>query len=130
MREVTCQYCSGRALYIDSKVIYNGRSYGMIYLCAPCKAFVGVHPGTDKPLGVLANSELRGWKMKAHRSFDQLWKSGIMSRRKAYEWLAEKMNLPVKKTHIGYFQVIQCQEVVRLVSDYFNSTPAEQIGGS
>ena len=29
-------------------------------------AYVGVHKGTDKPLGRLANAELRYWKKRAH----------------------------------------------------------------
>ena len=31
----------------------------MIYICKPCDAYVGVHKGTDKALGRLANKELR-----------------------------------------------------------------------
>lgn len=50
MRKVFCDYCGQQAEYVDSKIIY-GRSYGMMYLCRTCMAYVGVHKGTDKPLG-------------------------------------------------------------------------------
>ena len=40
-----CPYCGNRTEYVDSSVIY-GRSYGMIYLCWDCMAYVGVHKGT------------------------------------------------------------------------------------
>ena len=72
MRKVYCDYCGRETEYVDSKVIY-GKSYGKIYLCRNCMAYVGVHKGTDKPLGRLANAELRNWKKAAHAVFDPLW---------------------------------------------------------
>lgn len=67
--EICCDYCGGPTEYVDSSVIY-GRSYGMIYLCRPCRAYVGVHRGTNKPLGRLAPSTgaatmpMLGWLKK------------------------------------------------------------------
>ena len=57
------------------------------------------------------------WKMAAHASFDPLWKTGpFRGRRKAaYGWLAGQMGLPVEKTHIGMFDVPQCQEVIKII---------------
>ena len=71
----------------------------------------------DKPLGRLADATLRKWKMAAHASFDPLWKTGpFRGRRKAaYGWLAGQMGLPVEKTHIGMFDVPQCQEVIKII---------------
>jgi len=88
----------------------------MVYLCRPCDAYVGVHKGTDRPLGRLANAELRHWKNAAHASFDPLWQFGKYRGRRndAYRWLAEKMGLPEEKTHIGMFDVAQCQKVIIL----------------
>ncbi len=54
-----CPYCGNRTEYVDSSVIY-GRSYGMIYLCWDCMAYVGVHKGTDRALGRLANYRTKG----------------------------------------------------------------------
>lgn len=115
MKKVYCDYCGRQAEYIDSKVIY-GKSYGMIYLCRNCMAYVGVHKGTDKPLGRLANAQLRYWKKAAHAEFDPLWKYGKFKHRRnaAYAWLAEQMNLPVDKTHIGMFDVGQCKAVIQI----------------
>ena len=92
MRKVYCDYCGRETEYVDSKVIY-GKSYGKIYLCRNCMAYVGVHKGTDKPLGRLANAELRNWKKAAHAVFDPLWKYGRFRghRNAAYAWLAQKM---------------------------------------
>ena len=68
-QKILCDYCGRQAEYVDSAEIYNGKSYGMIYLCRPCKAYVGVHRGSDKPLGRLADAELREWKKRAHAAF-------------------------------------------------------------
>ena len=113
MKTVYCDYCGRRAEYVDSSEVY-GRSYGMIYLCRPCKAWVGVHKGTDKPLGRLANEELRHWKRTAHAFFDPFWQVGRFKHQRngAYKWLSEQMGLPREKTHIGMFDVHQCKQVI------------------
>jgi len=117
MREVNCDYCDQRAEFVDSAEVYNGRSYGMIYLCRPCDAYVGVHKGSDQPLGRLANAQLRHWKKAAHAAFDMLWKSRRMTRSKAYAWLSQKMNLPQARTHIGMFDVDKCKQVVAIMKN-------------
>lgn len=120
MKEVYCDYCGRRAEFVDSKVIY-GKSYGMIYLCRCCPgyAYVGVHKGTDRPLGRLADMELRELKKLAHAAFDPLWKEGRFKghRKAAYAWLSEQMGLPQEKTHIGMFDTAQCERVVQICQE-------------
>ena len=92
MQKVICPYCGRVAKYVDSSVIYYGHSYGMAYLCRPCNAYVGVHSGTDRPKGSLANAELRGWRKATHARFDPLWQDGPFKKRNAaYRWLSEQM---------------------------------------
>lgn len=120
MKEVYCDYCGRRAEFVDSKVIY-GKSYGMIYLCRCCPgyAYVGVHKGTDRPLGRLADMELRELKKLAHAAFDPLWKEGRFKghRKAAYAWLSEQMGLPQEKTHIGMFDTVRCEWVVQICQE-------------
>jgi hypothetical protein len=108
-----CPYCSSDTEFVDSKIVY-GRSYGMIYICRPCDAYVGVHEGTSQALGRLANKELREAKKKAHLSFDQIWKNKIKSRSGSYAWLSEQLGIPAQETHIGMFDVETCKRVVAL----------------
>lgn len=119
MKKVYCDYCGKRAEFVDSKVIY-GRSYGMVYLCRNCDAYVGVHKGTDIPLGRLADAELREYKKSAHAAFDPLWQFGPFrkNRNGAYEWLAEQMQLPVEKTHIGMFDIEKCKKVITICNNF------------
>ena len=120
-----CPYCNGKTEYIDSSYIY-GRSYGMIYICKPCDAYVGVHKGTDKALGRLADKELRKSKKQAHYYFDQIaktklinkiwnkWIPNISNRNKAYKWLAIQLDMDEKFCHIGMMDVEQCNKVVNV----------------
>jgi len=108
-----CPYCKENTEYVDSSCIY-GKSYGMIYLCRKCRAWVGVHKGTDKALGRLANDELREWKKKAHAAFDPIWKSNLKNRHQAYAWVSEQLNIPPEFTHIGMFGVDTCKKLVEL----------------
>lgn len=115
--KVFCDYCGSEAVLVEDSEIY-GRSYGhKCWLCRRCNAYVGCHRGTNKPLGRLANADLRRWKTAAHDAFDPLWKYGKFKHRRnaAYAWLAEQMNLPVDKTHIGMFDVGQCKRVIEIV---------------
>jgi len=119
---VDCPYCHGQAELVDSEVIY-GRSYGMAYLCRPCKAWVGCHAGTVKPLGRLANAELRAAKMAAHSAFDPLWQAKVKqgwSKKKArgagYNWLIEQLGIPREECHIGMMDAETCRKVVDVCS--------------
>lgn len=114
-----CPYCGSPSIFVDSKEIY-GKSYGMIYLCRKCDAYVGVHEGSMKAKGRLANKQLRQWKKEAHRYFDLIWRSGADSRGEAYAWLSGKLKLPPKYTHIGMFNVDTCREVARVSKQYLN----------
>lgn len=109
-----CPYCKKEAPCVDSSIIY-GRSYGNVYLCEDCDAYVGCHKGTKKPLGTLANRELREWRKKAHAEFDPLWKGGRMKRSQAYAWLKKSLNSE-KDIHIGESDIELCQKIVELIN--------------
>lgn len=110
---VICPYCTKEAKLVDSIIIY-GKSYGMVWDCRPCDAYVGTHSNSVKnvPLGRLANKELRYWKKRAHACFDPLWKSGKFGRHTAYKIAREIMNMTSKDCHIGKFDIDQCKKLI------------------
>lgn len=109
-----CPYCKGETEFVDSSEVYR-ESHGMIYLCRPCKSWVGIHKDSERAaLGRLANAELREWKKKAHDAFDPIWKSNLKSREQAYDWLSEKLGVPRHYTHIGFFGVETCKKLVAI----------------
>jgi hypothetical protein len=59
-------------------------------------------------------SPLAKARSRAHQQFDALWKSGWMTRKKAYRWLARKMGLELDMCHILYFDQDECEKVIQL----------------
>lgn len=113
---IVCDYCGRPAELVTGEIIYPHRRdlyRKRFWLCRPCKAYVGCHPRTDRPLGRLADEELRRAKMDAHRAFDPLWKSGRLSRSDAYRRLAEDLGIPIGNCHIGMFDVETCRAVIK-----------------
>lgn len=88
-----------------------------VWVCT-CGARCGCHPDTIKPLGTPAGAETRIARMDAHRTFDVLWKSGTMSRKAAYRWLAEQMDLHPDDCHIGMMDREQAEKVVTIVDGH------------
>lgn len=125
---VNCRYCLKPAKLVDSAVVYGGRSFGNIWLCEPCDAYVGVHKNSKEqlPLGRLANSELRGWRKKAHAVFDPMWKrkmekekcSQRQARTAGYKWLADQLDIRFKDCHIAEFEVDECKCVVAVCEPF------------
>lgn len=101
---VNCLYCGRAVIYTSNAAIY-GREYGngRVYKCTGCDAYVGVHDGTDIPLGRLANRELREMKKACHALFDPVWKSRQLKRGDAYRRLAAALGIPHTECHFGWF---------------------------
>lgn len=60
-----------------------------------------------------ADLETRTARIAAHEHFDKLWRSGKFKRQKLYSRLAKFMGLSKKKTHIGHFNIEQCNQVIQ-----------------
>lgn len=129
IRAKICPYCGRPPVLVSSHVKY-GDDFGLIYLCHPCDAWVGVHKGTHLSLGRLANADLREAKKLAHLYFDKIAKTGLINqiwpkiipntsnRSKAYLWLSEQMNIPVEFCHIGMFDIDECYQVVDICQPF------------
>lgn len=135
MKPLICPYCGGEAPLDHSTKVYQGRDYGLMYICEnypQCDAYVGVHQESGKPLGRLANKELRLWRGKAHSAFDELWKRKLAKRRKergnsypkyrargsGYKWLREQLGIEAQDCHIGMFDVDMCKRVIQVCEPY------------
>ena len=121
MSAPVCPYCGKTSKLVKGREVYP-QSVALadkdIYLCKPCNALVGCHPGTITPLGSLANKELRKARMYAHAAFDPRWESGHMKRKDAYGWLTKQMGLRhPRECHIGRFDLEQCRRVVEVCKE-------------
>lgn len=113
--EIACPYCGNPANLSSGESIYPGVGYlhlSRYWHCPPCQAWVPCFPGTDRPLGSLANAELRQARREAHRYVDAIWEARVMTRDKAYKWLAIQLGLTIDETHISRFDVEMCRRVV------------------
>jgi len=59
-----------------------------------------------------ADYETRQARRAAHSAFDPLWRGNGMSKGIAYKQLSKFMGLQQKETHIGYFDIEQCNLVL------------------
>ena len=124
--EVTCPYCQSDAELIDSGRIYK-RSYGMVWICQPCQAWVGVHKDhkDHKPLGTLANAALRILRMDTHAAFDPFWIEAVdqgqhrgRARRQMYLKLREAMGIPRRECHIASFDETLCRSAIEICAGW------------
>ena len=120
LKDKICPYCGKETELIDGTVVYHGVSYGWMYICRPCDAYVGCYKGTTKALGRLANAELRKYKHEAHEVFDLIWEKHFMKRPQAYTWLSKQLGTERDYTHIGMFDVDTCKKVISISMIYLS----------
>ena len=81
----------------------------MAYVCSrypDCDSFVMAHAKTLKPMGSLAGPELRRLRYNAHKEFNRLYQSGIMSKRDAYQWLGMIVQAPMAHATLASGRVL------------------------
>ncbi len=111
-----CLFCSGNVHVATHQQVY-GRDYSdwpYVYLCQGCGAYVGLHPFTAIPLGTLADKATRQARKSCKTPFENIWRSGHMSRSQAYGWLAAKMEIPTEQCHLGWLDIKQCQQAKQI----------------
>ena len=110
-----CPYCGKEAKWTSNEVVY-GKKYGksfMCYWCEGCNDYVGCHNNTTKPLGTMANKELRILRIKCHKLFDKLWNGGKMTRRQAYRYLRKETGVK----HIGSSNKEDCSKIIKTLKE-------------
>lgn len=124
-----CPYCGCPTLLVKGDVVYPHKlteiprpSYldKKYYLCIEnTDHYVGTYADNVTSLGRLANHSLRILKSNGHRIFDPLWKEKIAfdSQAKAYDWLSDKMQLPLEYTHFGMFTEDQCEKAIQFCKE-------------
>lgn len=114
---ICCPYCHKEAKLVKGTKVYPMRpdlAMKYFYLCEPCEAWVGCHPTSRIPLGRLADSKLRSAKRACHEVFDPIWEKKLKTRKEAYVWLAQELDIPFVDCHIGMFDFETCIKVIEL----------------
>jgi zinc-finger-containing domain len=123
---ILCHYCGNLPKLLHNSTEIYGQNRGKLWICRACRAWVGCHPHRERPLGRLANAELRRIRMSAHACFDPLWKAKAardrisygQARDLGYKWLASEMGLTRRQCHIGHFDIAPCEFVIELCEAY------------
>ena len=123
---VICCHCGEPAIRVTGAKIYKGlpelyEKY--FWQCEPCNAYVGCHPGTDKPLGELAKFSTRQARINAHFHFDPIWRammkkgmSKSRARKQAYGWLSAQLG--GRQPNISSMDETTCKQVIDICKAY------------
>lgn len=95
-------YCCECKTNIEARLTNGGEVYphrpdlfGLpFWRCDTCNNFVGCHHKSKdrtKPLGCIANQEMKNARMQIHSIIDPLWKDGIMTRSQVYSKLSDAL---------------------------------------
>ena len=66
-----------------------------------------------RPMGTLANGELRHQRIAAHRALNKVVQAGIMTMHGDYIWLQNRLCRRAKDMNIGMFSEYRCKETIR-----------------
>lgn len=103
----SCHCCGGPVKLTNNRDIYSGQSFGAwpyVYRCLQCQAYIGLHPDTDLPLGVMADRQTIQARRLAKRYFQRLVLIRHHRDRSAgYAWLARALGISPSVCHFGMF---------------------------
>lgn len=97
----------------SEKLIVKKTRYGFRHSC-PIEGCTVVCWGNET--STPADFETRQKRHEAHLIFDGWWK-GKIKRTEAYKLLSKYLDLPIQKTHIGHFDIRQCEKVIKFVEE-------------
>jgi hypothetical protein len=120
-----CSDCGKMGRLVGGAEVYPHRPdlfHKSFYKCV-CGAYCGCHPGTIVSLGKPAGEDTRRARLRAHSSFDRMWRHGTFTRTEAYNWLAKAMGMEPGECHIGWMNEEQANRVTQLVRDIAVAVP-------
>lgn len=118
---IYCVDCRGEieAELVHGKDVYPHRpdlAELPFWQCPYCGNFVGCHHKSHtplKPLGVIANKQIKMLRVAIHKQLDGLWKDHVLSRRECYMWLSKQLGY---QYHSGEIKSIkEAKRVLELV---------------
>ena len=117
-QKIYCPYCGAEAKLRPASVVYKENTIdesAYLFVCdryPKCDAYVNAHKESRRPMGTLANSELRNRRILAHRAMSKIWTNGVMSKEQTYKWLRDKFGLSDSQAHIGMLSEYMCDRVI------------------
>ena len=97
-----------------------------LYVCSrwpECDAYVAAHKASKRPMGTLANGNLRHKRILAHHALEEFQRAQHMEKWAVYLWLQGKLGLYEEQAHIGLFSGQMCDHVVSLCHQAIENYP-------
>lgn len=118
---VRCPYCRAKATLHPANYVFgkDAKPGSLLYVCdryPACDSYVGAHQKTKLPMGSLADGDLRHKRIEAHKAFDWMWKSGLMTKSQAYKWMQAKLGIRSDYAHIAKFSYYMCDQLIAACS--------------
>lgn len=129
-----CPYCGGSVGLRSTKSVC-GKGDGWLWVCnryPVCDAYVHCAPGTCRPLGFLANLQLRQLRSQAHRQIDCLIDVGHTTKDGAYRWMQDIYDTGTGSSmppHIAMMSDRQCRQVITAAKKLLEFYLAHPHGG-
>lgn len=130
-RDIYCPYCGSVAVKRSAWKVYGddppeeGAEEKELWVCSKypdCDSYVSADKN-GKPMGMLADKELRHLRIVAHRYFDEIYKNKIMSRSQSYRLLADRLAIPHSCAHIASFNTYRCTETISMAKEILHNHP-------
>lgn len=118
---IACPDCKAPMVLKEGK---HGKFYGCSnFRSTGCKGSHSAHQKTGFPMGTPAKPDVKAARHRAHKVFDEIWTTGRMTRKQAYQWMQKIMNLTKREAHIAAFDISQCEKLIEEVSRLRNHRP-------
>lgn len=132
---VICPYCNAKAVLRPANTVYgiSDRSTGRhLYVCTnwpKCDAYVSAHKSDRKPMGRLANGNLRHKRILAHKAMEDYRRLTHMDKWAVYLWLQGKLGLGEHHIHIAKFDDEMCDRVIEICRSASDTLRASRKAG-
>lgn len=99
----TCDLVTGKEIYPHRKDLYQKH----FYRCPVCKNYVGVHIGTDIPLGTIPTLQVRKLRMMIHQNLDPIWRQHLMTRSELYAEISRRLGYNYHTSNLDSSEDVQ-----------------------
>lgn len=90
--------------------------------CPNCKSFVGCHPNTIKPLGIIAGIKLKQYRSQIHHILDFIWQNSAIKRSKLYKQLSDELGWNYHTANIR--SIKEAKQVLAILDTYKITIPS------
>ena len=103
MRETLyCPYCKRPGVLRPAAYVYGDNNLDpekYLYVCSgypSCDSYIGAHKKSMRPMGTMADSNLRNKRIEAHRALDAIWKKWLYDQTQHIYLASEPFESPGK----------------------------------